>query len=378
MSKGGRYSRRNQASSRKSPVLTVLIVLVVILVFAVAGLVGIMVYQSFMDRGTLREPIVPSTEVTVAVEETEEQTEEPTTEPTTVPTTLPYKESGKDVINVLVVGDSARKGETKENYHLADTMILVSVNKKTSTLTLTSFLRDTYVQLPAYKTPSGKNRINVAYHLGYLWGDAGGAMIKINECMKENFGIEVDHNIEVDFETFVDVVDSLGGVTVELTQAECDYMNKDKKLNYYNHFEPGWTELDGMAALTYARMRKANGDGDSDIKRTARQRAVISGLINNLEDLSMNQVEDLIDVLLPAITTNMTKDDIKTCMWEILPILRGLKINSGTCPAQGTYWSKDIGTEDQPSYALEFDKNANLKIMREITEGIVEETEPKK
>ncbi len=384
MSKGGRYSKQNQSRDRgrghsrerKNPVLTVLILLVVILVLAVAVLVGMMVYQSFMEQGSLREPIMPSIAQTEWLEETEAVVEETTEEPTTIPTTLPYTESGKDIINILMIGDSARKGETNENYHLADTMMLATVNKKTKTLTLTSFLRDTYVQLPAYKTPSGKNKINVAYHLGYLWGDSGGAMIKINECIKENFGIEVDHNVEVDFEAFIDIVYELGGINVELTQAEANYLNKDKSVEE-SDYTAGWTWLGGPEALSYARMRKADGDGDSDIKRTARQRTVITELVKQVKGMSIEQAQNLLEVILPAVTTNMTNEEIKTCMWEILPILGDLKIESGTAPVQGSYWSKDIGTEDVPSYALEYDKGQNIKHFQAIAEGIIPE-EPKK
>ncbi len=374
MSKGGRYA---QHKPRKRPMgggMIVLIVVAVILILAVAGLIGGLVYKTMMDRATVQISTVPSV-VTEVTEVTTEATTEPTTEPTTVPTTLPYKESGKDIINILVIGQSARAGEAAEDYRLADTMILATVNKTKKTLTLTSFLRDTYVQLPAFKRPSGKSRINVCYHLGYLWGDVGGAMQKTNECLKTNFGIEVDYDVEVDFEGFIKIVDMLDGVEMELTEAEADYLNKDKLYVYYE-VEPGLQRLDGMAALSYARMRKANGDGDSDIKRTGRQRELITAILNKLKTRSFSQLQELANAALPMVTTNMTNDEIITCMWEILPILGDLTIETGTCPVKSTYWSKEIQMGDYPAYVLDFDKGQNTKLMQAITEGI-EIEEPK-
>ena len=102
---------------------------------------------------------------------------------------------------------AAREGETA---HYADTMILVTVNRNTSTIHLHSFLRDTYVDMPDYKgNRCGWNRINMVYHLGWEWGGTGGAMENMNTCLKNSFGIEVDHNVEVDFEAFSKIIDLL-------------------------------------------------------------------------------------------------------------------------------------------------------------------------
>ena len=125
MSKGGRYTQKktnhSQGDEGRKPVA--LIVVAIVLVFVVAGLIGGIVYNLVMDKSKPQlqaETTVPmSTPETVepTVEMTE-QTQE-TTEPTTVPTTLPYKESGMDIINVLMVGKAARDGEEiAEGHHL--------------------------------------------------------------------------------------------------------------------------------------------------------------------------------------------------------------------------------------------------------------------
>lgn len=374
MSKGGRYAKQKGNPSKKSgggkPVA--LIIVAVVLVLVIAGLIGGIVYNLTMEKSKPQlqaETTVP-TETAAAVRETTAGVAEETTEPTTVPTTLPYKESGMDIVNILVVGQAARDGEDSR---LADTMILATVNKNTKTLTLTSFFRDTYVDLPDYRDPSGKlhpcgwNRINVAYHLGWTFGGTLAAMEMTNQCLLENFGINVDYDIEVDFEAFVDIVNLLGGVNVELTEAEANYLNSDGKV--WQAVEPGLCWLDGDTALAYARMRKAEGDSDSDIKRTARQRTVIQALLRKIKRMDVNTLLELANTVLPSITTNMTNDEITTCIWEILPLLPELTIEQGTCPVQGTYWGELIDLFGTQSSVLKFDAGQNKKLMTAITEG---------
>ena len=370
MSKGGRYAKKPSGKSGgRKPIA--LIVAAVLLVLVVAGLIGGVVYQSVMNRAANRlqaESTVSTESVPVTTEAT--AAEEETTEAATVPTTLPYKESGMDIVNILVVGQASRDGEESR---IADTMILATINKNTKTLTLTSFLRDTYVDLPDYRDPSGKkhtcgwNRINVAYHLGWTWGGTLAAMEMTNQCLLENFGIEVDYDIEVDFDAFIDIINLLDGVELELTEAEANYLNDDDKV--WQWVEPGLNRLDGDTALAYARMRKAAGDSESDIKRTNRQRYLIQQILNQVKGLGFSKLQELAYTVLPSITTNMTNDQITTCIWELLPLLPELKVATGTCPAEKTYWGEVIDLFGTPSSVLKFDAGQNKKIMSAITEG---------
>lgn len=374
MSKGGRYTQHKDKQPKR-PMSTqqiVLTIVVVVLVLVIAGLIGGIAYNTVMNQAKKPTVQVQTSAPTEMTENTVEPTEttEATTEPTTVPTTLPYKESGMDIINILVVGQASRDGEDSR---LADTMILATVNKSTKTLTLTSFMRDTYVDLPDYMDPSGKqhecgwNRINVAYHLGWTWGGTAAAMEMTNQCLLENFGIEVDYDIEVDFEAFINIVNMLGGVKIDLTEAEADYLNSDGKV--WQEVQPGENWLDGDTALAYARMRKAAGDSDSDIKRTSRQRTMIQSILNRVKDKGFSKLQELANEVLPSITTNMTNDEITTCIWEILPLLPELTVESGTCPAEGTYWGEIIDLFGTQSSVLKFDAGQNKKLMTAITEG---------
>lgn len=387
MSNGGRFAKKKPEKNENNPgkkksggVAKILIILGVVLVLAAAGILGVTVYNLTSIQMEANKPTVPTlaTEpaaTVIATENTEVEVTE--TEETVPPTTeLPYTPSGMDIINVLVVGDSSREGEGAK---LADTMILVTVNKLTKTATLTSFLRDTYVDLPDYMGHKcGSNRINVAYNLGFNWGDQGGALEMTNLTLKDNFGVEVDYNVVVDFDGFMNAINVLGEIPMELTQAEADYINKtlNKALGYpaYNYqevYEDGstYTYMGGWECLTYARMRKAAGDGNSDIKRTERQRKLITAVLNKVRNTDMNTLMEFAKEMLSQITTDMTDDEILTCMWEILPLLPELTIESQRMPAEGTTYDVQVMVGDVETYAIGFNEKKNKEILMAIAEA---------
>lgn len=375
VSKGGRFESGKPKKKGKKVLLIILLVLV-ILIGAVAC-AGIYLYKDMIGKITIVE--VETQDYTMSDEllammGTEPPTEatqptEATTVPTVAQTTAPTEPDvlkPEDILNVLVVGQSYRAGEDSR---LADTMILVTVNKKTAEVTLTSFLRDTYVDLPDYMGHGcGWNRINTNYALGYVWGGTGGAMEMTNLCIKNNFGIEVDYNVEVNFDVFPKIIDILGGVRIDLTQAEADYINGLGR-DWIQEVYPGENRLFGEAALEYARMRKADGDSDSDIKRTARQRKLMTAIFNKLANKGVSVIQEMADEILPMIVTNMPAEKITPTLLELIPLLPNLTISQGTCPAEGTYWGEDKETPDGWANVLCFASNDQRKIFMPITEG---------
>ena len=228
---------------------------------------------------------------------------------------------GSGIVNILLIGQDRRPGESRAR---SDTMILCTFNKHTKTLTMTSFLRDLYVEIPGYQD----NRINAAY--------AAGGMSLLNETLKENFGIHIDGNIEVDFNQFAQIVDLLGGVTMELRQDEADVINRDAP----GTVSAGTQLLTGQQALAYARIRSLDADGD--FSRTNRQRKVISALLDSYKNASLSTVLSLLDDILPMITTDMNDVKIIAYATELFPMLSGADIVSQRIPADGSYSGKMI------------------------------------
>lgn len=369
MSKG-RFEKPKQKSKGGK---VVLIILAVILVLVIGlGVAGIMYYNSILNK--MNHVEVPKIEYTMpATEATEEVVE--TTEAVTEPTETQHIPSSEDYINILLVGQASREGAAER---AADTMILVTLNTYEKSVTLTSFLRDSLVKPPDFRGHSfGKIKLTTVYHLGSFYVNGtdsekiAGSMEHINQTLYSNFGIEVDHNFEVDFDCFIQILDLIDGVEIELTQEEADYLNKDDRWVYYD-MQPGLQRLDGMVGLSYARMRKATGDGDSDIKRTARQRKLITAVIEKLKTRSVSELQDLANAVLPYVTTSMTNAEITDLLLKVVPMLTDLKINpSGTCPVQGTYSGKmvDIYKDGFEHSVLTFTAAEQWKLMRAITEG---------
>lgn len=216
--------------------------------------------------------------------------------------------SKQDLVNILLIGQDRREGESRQR---SDTMILVTFDKNRGKITMTSFLRDMYVQIPGYDG----NRLNAAY--------AFGGMKLLDETLEANFGVQVDANMEVDFSGFSEIIDILGGVDIALTQAEAEYMGRSAGLQH----------LDGEAALTYSRIRYI----DSDFGRTERQRNVLSSVYESVKNLSITQAFDLIDAVFPLLTTDMTNTEIISYAVDLFPMLARSDLVNCRIPADGTY-----------------------------------------
>ena len=380
MSYHGRFEQQKQPQNTgkkgnkglKIFLIVLAVLLVLILIAAAVGYWFIQDKLNKMNVITLPEDTYVYTEATDEYTRPPETEEEETVEETTVETTRPPM-SADDIINVLVVGQASRAGEEA---NMADTTMLVSLNTYTKEVTVFSILRDSFVKLPDYKGHQcGRAKFTVCYNLGYQWGDGtAGAMEMTNICLRDNFGIEVDYNIEVSFDGFIRMIDYLDGVDIELTQAEADYLNKDT-LYVQRHIEPGMQRLQGMEALSYARMRKAEGDSDSDIKRTERQRKVVASLLEKFRYMSLSELNGWIDELLPMVTTTMTASDVTRLAAKVLPMVIDLKMTGHTIPMEGTGWGDmvDIYNDGNIHSVIRFETPQQKKLIRAITEAEVSE-----
>ena len=350
------------------------VLLALILIAAALGYWFIQNKFSKMNVVTLPEDTYVYTEATdeyTRPPETEpEQAEGEATEAATVETTIPPM-SADDIINILVVGQAARAGEEA---NMADTTMLISLNTYTKEVTVFSILRDSFVKLPDYKGHTcGRAKFTVCYNLGYQWGGGtAGAMEMTNICLRDNFGIEVDYNFEVSFDGFIRMIDFINGVELELTEAEANYLNKDT-LYVKRHIEPGVQVLQGMEALSYARMRKAEGDSDSDIKRTERQRKLVAALLKRFQGMSLSELNEWVDILLPMVTTTMTASDVTRLAAKVLPMVVDLKMTGETIPISGTGWGDmvDIYDDGNIHSVIRFETAQQKKLVRAITEAEV-------
>ena len=404
MSYQGRYNSGSQTPKRgrgsgtwKIVVLTVVITVIATLLLEIGGAwlflnskLGKFTQAQFEEKDTSNMDLSalignlddtdPDPTVSQWPEETQAATEGATEAPTEAVTeaaTEPdYGKTGK-IVNILVVGQDSREGE---EHKLADGIMLLTLNKETHTLAMTSFLRDSYVKLADYAGHKcGKNRINTAYALGYSWRGDAGAMEMLNLTIANNYGVNVDGNVEVSFDTFKTVVDALGGVEIDLQGDEytkmCwwrDVFNEHYEWNkmdkHIDELVEGVNTLNGDMALEYARERHVN-NADSDMNRVVRQQKVLTQVIDKAAKMSPLELNKLIDVVLSEIITNISTDDMRTYITELTPYLVGLKLTSHQCPAEGTYWGEMVDLPDGPGGVLKIDFEKNKQIMAAIVNG---------
>ena len=207
------------------------------------------------------------------------------------------------VKNILLLGVDARNGENAEQTR-SDTMMIVSVDSKHHSIKLVSFLRDTWVYIPSL---GHEQRLNAAC--------SDGGYKNVVETIEYNFGIDVEGYVVTDFEMFKVLVDSLGGVKIDVTEKEAKEVTNHPKRYGDVTLESGNNKLTGEQALAYCRIRKI----DTDFVRTQRQRTVMSAILKKaltnpfkLYKMAYNSA--------PYIETDLSKGE-----------LMGLVSKAGTC-----------------------------------------------
>ena len=308
-------------TSKRTLMIVLCVILAIILALVVTGIIiwkdlfgqvgrldaSVETLSSELEESILNEtdptdpeftgPIIDSDDVTV-----------PTKPVETVP-------DSDEVINILLIGQDRRAGQGRQR---SDSMILCTINKSTKTLTMTSFLRDTWVYIP----DRYYERLNVPYAIG--------GHTLLYKTLEYNFGVTVDNCFEADFSGFEALINLAGGVDINLTAAEAEYLSgRNKKWN----FEKGVNHLNGAQALDYSRIRAL----DNDMGRSNRQRNVITALVNKAKTMSVNQLYDLVKQALSYVKTDMTDADILAYTKELAPMLAELKIVSQRIPADGAY-----------------------------------------
>lgn len=249
--------------------------------------------------------------------------------------------------NVALFGVDATEGATGRS----DSIMVATLDPVHKKLKLTSIMRDSYVYIDGY----GEDKINHAYAYG-------GPELAI-KTINENFGLNVEDFVSVNFSSLPVIINILGGVDIEITEDELEYINgyindiniKDGT-NSPNITYAGVQHLDGTQALAYSRIRYTAG---GDYKRTERQRTVLEALFNKLTSTSVTSYNSLLNEVLPYVQTNLNAADILSLGTKVLGI--GNNLEQDRFPRDGY----GEGTMINGTYYLTFDIETAKKQMRD-------------
>ncbi len=253
------------------------------------------------------------------------------------------------VKNVLLI---STEGGTGDESAKSDTMIIASINSRTDEITLVSLMRDCYVVIPGY----GENKLNAAYSFG-------GAEL-LMDTIEYNFGIAVEDYVSVNFVSFANVVDSVGGIDIEISDAEAQEINTIMQAEVNSIMGDdvlddlldggGELHLNGKQALSYARIRYI---GNADFERTERQRRVIELVMDKVKSFDPTILPNVASSVLPGVETNMTTAELYWLSLKV-PFIVGYERQQLQVPAEGTYYGQIMDCGD--SLIVDFNANYNL------------------
>ena len=226
----------------------------------------------------------------------------------------------KDYVkNIVLIGVDNRHFENiLYNPGNSDAIILVSFNSKTHKVYLTSIMRDTAAYIQYSDALKAKNsRLKDGYDKINRANAVAGPEFLL-DIIEGNFKIKVDDYILVDFYSLIDIIDILGGIPMTLTDAEAEAANNYIRDMDFDRGVSDWETanvltgggdliLNGVQAVGYSRERQTAG---SDFNRTSRQRAVIEQIIVKAKKMSVTQLNDLANSILPKVYTNMSESEI--------------------------------------------------------------------
>ncbi len=263
-----------------------------------------------------------------------------------------------DVLNILLIGNDTRGGE---EYGNSDTMLMLSINKNTNQMKVVSFLRDLYVPIEGF---SDNNRINASF-------ESGGPSLLIDTIQK-NFKVRIDKYACIDFKGFEKAIDSVGGVTITLTQSEADEINGDP-MTYFTEIgekpqkvSVGTQKLNGAQALAYSRIRHI----DSDFKRTQRQRNVLSSLMSSMKNSNPLTLLSLADsIFQDNMKTDLTNGEIEQLVLFRAPAIMKGNLEQFTVPAAGAYSDKPVVRNGRPWSVLTPDIPKNRELLKNFLYG---------
>ena len=269
----------------------------------------------------------------------------------------------EDWLNMLLLGTDSRALNEPSR---SDTMMICSVNRRTGQVKLTSLMRDTAVEI---------NGRTVKLNNAYFLGGPNLAMKTVNE----NFGMNIEKYVVVNFSGFAKIVDALGGVDMDVSEAELPLLNHNVGEQYYLLFKFGEMEeeaakakyqasqlpsagksihLDGNQALAYARIRKS----DNDYTRTERQRKVLMVLLNKMKGTDATTIMNLIMNNIEYVQTNLALGDCVNLAAQVLSGSGMTNNDTLRLPVQGSY-REEVRNNVSMLYDVKLEENKRALFM---------------
>jgi polyisoprenyl-teichoic acid--peptidoglycan teichoic acid transferase len=336
---GGAEQPREKRRRRHSRWFYVILILVLAIVAGVGALAVTFIHLTY-GNSVERIPIVEKTAPNATQppdlapgDGTEDQTEGEEELNLDVGTTPIYAHEpiSSDVVNILVLGlDSRKPGGPGRS----DLNMIVSIDKRQGTIKLVSLLRDTLVPIEGHDW----NRLNSAY----LFGGPGMSINTVNDA----YDMDIQRYVKLDFFAIQDIIDAVGGVEVQLTDAEVTYLRS------YGHDiskGAGVKHLNGEQALAYSRIRKI----DSDFRRAQRQRNLLTAMLGKARGMGTVKAINLMTSLLPKIKTNIGTAEVISLATEVLGVNGELR--QMTLPIKDAYSDKKY--KGMSILSVDFDKN---------------------
>ena len=212
---------------------------------------------------------------------------------------LQYEESG--YLNVALFGLDTR-ANNEEMGTRSDTIMIVSLNRETKEVKLSSIYRDTLLQ----QEDGSYDKANAAYSYG--------GQTEAIALLNRNLDLDIQHYVSIDFAALVHVVNALGGIEVDVLEDEIYYINgygaeitENTGVTTTQVTTPGVQVLDGVQATAYARIRYV---GNGDYQRTERQRYVLTKVLEKAQAIDLSAIAEIIDKVFPMIETNFTLTEI--------------------------------------------------------------------
>ena len=247
----------------------------------------------------------------------------------------------QDVVNILLIGCDKRADETEAGR--SDTTMIATIDIKNGKLKLTSLMRDMYIDIPGY----GYHKFNAAYSYG-------GVQLEY-ETIAQNFGIKLDGYVEVDMEAFREVVDLIGGVPMDITEAEAYFLQTAYATSKHGekNVVAGSNLLTPYQALAYCRIRQ---DVTGEFGRTDRQRKILISVFEELKSQDLMTITNICMKALKYVKTDLSEAQIRSLMTSVIT-MGTTEIDQLRIPYEGSYTEGRLSSSGAWVMQVDYDLN---------------------